>query len=316
MTRETVLECRHLHHWFGRKKVLVDVNLKVLRGEIVSLVGPSGCGKSTLLRAIVGTHPPRKGEVIMHSLKTGRTSVVCNPGRDRGIVYQNYSLFAFQTACENAAMGLMLDQTSIPFRLFHYLRWRKLRKQHLRQATELLEKLNLKDAVNLYPHEMSGGMRQRVAIAQALIMKPEILLLDEPFGALDEATREELQRMLLVLYRENREAKIRGESPPYTIMIVTHELNEAIYVGDRVVGLSQYWDWESEGFQESPGATIVYDKPAPVYKPDQDRNFEVFLKQRKTIRRTTFSPEVLQSRHEHVTFWKDLEDGKGQGILK
>ena len=183
---DIVLECRNVSHWFGDKKVLYDVNVKVARGEIVGLVGPSGCGKSTLLRAILGTHPPCEGQVLVNG------KPIAGPGRDRGIVYQRYSLFPFLTAEANVAFGLMLDQTTLPSRIFLFWKWWRLRKKHLAQAAELLESLKLGDSLRHHPSEMSGGMLQRVAIAQALIMKPEILLLDEPFGALDEATREEL----------------------------------------------------------------------------------------------------------------------------
>ena len=299
------LESRGVHHWFGEKRVLADVNLKILRGQFLSLVGPSGCGKSTFLRAILGTHLPRRGEIVLFPF--GRDSqgvAVVGPGRDRGIVYQQYSLFPFLTAQENVAIGLSLDQTSFPFRVFCYPKWRKLRKQHLEEAAEFLAKVKLADALQLYPHEMSGGMQQRVAIAQVLIMKPEIILLDEPFGALDEATREELQKMLLQLYGENQEARRRGAKPPYTLMIVTHELNEAIYVGDRVVGISQYWDWQSEGHEKFPGATIVYDKAAPVFEVKSPRDFELFASQREEIRRTVFEPRSPTRRGEHVVYWE------------
>ncbi|HIJ40584.1 MAG TPA: ATP-binding cassette domain-containing protein [Deltaproteobacteria bacterium] len=316
MNVEIVLECRGISHWFGSNRVLFDINLKIIRGEIVSLVGPSGCGKSTLLRAIIGTHPPCKGEVIMTSSVSGDARTVDGPGRDRGIVYQNYSLFPFLTARENVAIGLMLDQTSLAFRMFHFFKWRNLRKEHLVQADALLETLKLGKALHLYPHEMSGGMRQRVAIAQALIMKPEILLLDEPFGALDEATREELQKMLLTLYSENCAAKGRGEPPPYTIFIVTHELNEAIYVGDRIVALSQYWNWKEAGLKTSPGATIVYDKMAPVYLPEQARDFETFLSQRHKIRQTAFEPDQPVDRNENIQFWDEIKAGMGHGVLQ
>ncbi len=315
MNREIVLECRNISHWFGTHRVLHDIHLKIIRGEIVSLVGPSGCGKSTLLRAIVGTHPPCQGQVLIHASGEREAAVVTGPGRDRGIVYQQYSLFPFLTARENVAIGLMLDQTSIPFRIFRFPQWRALRKQHLQASAELLETLKLGEAVHLYPHQMSGGMRQRVAIAQALIMKPSILLLDEPFGALDEATREELQKMLLTLYSENCACKERGQAPPYTILIVTHELNEAIYVGDRIVGLSQYWNWRESGEKEHPGATVVYDRVAPVYLPDQTRDYESFLAQRQAIRKTAFEARFSQDKNEQVRFWEEIESGKGHGVL-
>jgi len=310
---DMALECRGLNHWFGPKRVLADITLKVRRGQFLGLVGPSGCGKSTLLRAIVGTHLPCEGQVVVYRRGAGGEGmVVAGPGRDRGIVYQQYSLFPFLTAQQNVAVGLMLDQTSLPFRCFRYFKWRQLRKAHLRQAAEFLERLKLGDAMRLYPHQMSGGMCQRVAIAQALIMAPEIILLDEPFGALDEAMREELQRMLLTLYAENTRAWQRGQLPPHTLVIVTHEINEAIYVGDRVAGLSQYWDWKKAGHDKFPGATIVYDKPAPVFEPDTPRDFEILTSQRREIRHAVFDPAACQDREEHVTYWREMGESGGE----
>jgi NitT/TauT family transport system ATP-binding protein len=291
--KKTVLEIKNLNHWFGSNLVLHNVNLEINRGNIVSIVGPSGCGKSTLFRAIVGTHPPCSGEVLVH---TGATEVrsVTAPGRDRGIVYQRYSLYPFLTALENVALAPKLDQTSIPYRLINWFGWKKKQKAHLEEARLLLEKVGLKGAENRYPTEMSGGMCQRVAIAQALIMKPEILLLDEPFGALDEATREDLQKMLLNFKDENKLAEKAGEKQPYTILLVTHELNEAIYVGDRVVGLSQYWNWKKEGHVSCPGATIVYDVAAPEFDSNQEKDYAAFEEQKREIRQFVFAHDVLQ----------------------
>lgn len=312
---KNVLECRDLCHWYGPKLVLHKVNISIARGQIVGLVGPSGCGKSTLLRAILGTHSPSDGQVVVYKPGDEGGTIVTSPGRERGIVYQRYALFPFLTTRENVAIGPKLDETSIPGRLFGFAAWRKLRKKHLAEADLLLEKVGLKDAIHRYPHELSGGMQQRVAIAQALIMKPSILLLDEPFGALDEATREDLQLLLLSLYEENCQAKSKGEVPPYTILIVTHELTEALYVGDRVLGLSQYWDWASQGLKESPGATIVYDKAAPVYQPGQEKRYEEFVAQREAIRSVVFEPSELRPPGEHLTFWKQVERGEVGGVL-
>ena len=306
---DTVLELRDVGHWFGENKVLHDVNLKVIRGEIVSLVGPSGCGKSTLLRAALGTHPPRAGEILMNGVP------VTGPGRDRGIVYQRYSLYPFLTAQQNVALGLMFDQTSLHFRFFQFFKWKKIEKIFLKQAADLLVRLGLGDSLGHYPSELSGGMCQRVAIAQALIMKPRILLLDEPFGALDEATREDLQTMLLELYAENLKAIDDKEPPPHTILIVTHELNEALYVGDRVVGLSQYWRWEDTGLSAPPGATIIYDSVAPVFAPHEEREVGVFLEQRREIRSAVYEPEERQPVGEHLRFWAQVKEGKGEGVL-
>ncbi len=291
---DIVLECRDVSQWFGSKRVLHRVNLRIAAGQIVALVGPSGCGKSTLLRAILGTHPAKGGEV----LAGGRP--VTRPTRDIGIVYQDYSLYGFLTARDNVAFGLMLDQTSLWYRAIHPLAWRRLRRKHRQEAASLLERVYLQQAIDLYPSEMSGGMRQRVAIAQALIMQPQILLLDEPFGALDEATREELQLMLLRLYQENLQAKLREERPPHTILIVTHELNEALYVADRVLGLSQY---HANG---ELGATIVYDRPAPIFDLDDPRDFQAFKTQKEELRQDVFDPETLQNQEHFVTFWREL----------
>jgi len=287
------LQVEHVAHWFGSNRVLDDVNFSIAPGQIVAVVGPSGCGKSTLLRAILGTHPPKQGKI----LADGRS--INSPTRDVGIVYQHYSLYDFMTARENVAFGLKLDETTTPFRMLNYPAWRKLRAEHLQKADALLDKVQLGAAAKLYPSEMSGGMRQRVAIAQALVMKPKVLLLDEPFGALDEATREELQLMLLHLYEENLGFINRGEPAPYTILMVTHELNEALYVSDRILGLSQY---HAEGKQ---GARIVYDRPAPVFKPTQQRDFSDFECQKDEIRHSVFDSETNQEHTEFITFWDD-----------
>jgi len=289
----TALSVQSVCHWFGLNHVLNEVKFEVDAGQIVAVVGPSGCGKSTLLRAILGTHPPKSGKI----LADGKT--VLGPSHHVGIVYQHYSLYDFMTARENVAFGLKLDRTSILFRTLNYPAWRAVRAEHLRVADELLEKVHLSEAANLYPSEMSGGMRQRVAIAQAMIMKPKILLLDEPFGALDEATREELQLMLLRLYEENLQAIENGQTAPYTILMVTHELNEALYVSDRILGLSQY---HSQGVQ---GARIVYDRAAPVFGTLDGRDFAMFETQKDEIRRAVFDAEHNQHHAEYVTFWDD-----------
>jgi NitT/TauT family transport system ATP-binding protein len=295
------LHCQKVSHWFGPKRVLYDVEVQVPRGQFLSLVGPSGCGKSTLLRAILGTHLPREGSIFIWRPGHAAGKQVTGPGRDRGIVYQQYSLYPFLTALENVAIGLMLDQTSLPFRWFRWPKWRRLRRQHRAEAEAMLDRVRLGDALQLYPHELSGGMRQRVALAQALVMKPEIILLDEPFGALDEATREDLQNLLLALHDENVEAAQHGGIPTHTLIIVTHELNEALLVGDRVVGLSQYWDWKSENHPRCPGATITYDKVAPVFKAQQAHEFEQFAQQREEIRNVVFNPEAAFRRGEYLS---------------
>lgn len=288
------LEIRNVSHRFGDFPVLDRINLKIWPGQIVAIVGPSGCGKSTLLKAILGTHPPSEGEILADG------QPVTGPTRNVGIVFQQYSLYDFLTAEGNVAFGLKLDQSSFFSRLALFPKYLKQRRQHLTQAREFLEKVGLEHACGKYPGEMSGGMKQRVAVAQALIMRPKVVLLDEPFGALDEAMREELQYMLLGFYQENLQRKREGKRPEYTILMVTHELNEAIFVADRVIGMSRF---HTEGDQ---GATIVYDKPCPVFHPDDPRDYSKFVDQREELRRAVFDDEYIKDRNKYVTFWNDL----------
>lgn len=261
---------------YGTKSILNDISFEVPSGSITALVGPSGCGKSTLLKAILGTHPPTLGNIFVN----GENEPILHPTREVGIVYQDYSLYEFLSARDNVAFGPKLDQTSLAFRILFFWKWWKIRKTINEKADKTLLKVGLNGHGDLYPLQMSGGMRQRVAIAQAIIMKPKVLLLDEPFGALDEATREELQIMLLEFYQENLQAKKEGKLPPYTIVIVTHELNEAIYVSDRVIGLAK----------REKGAIVVYDQPAPIFHPNdpKDINMAMVVKQREEIRKTVF----------------------------
>jgi len=325
---DVALEVRHVSHWFGAHNVLFDLNLDVLRGEFVAVVGPSGCGKSTLLRAILGTHPANEGEVILYD-RPGKQGgqVVRKPHRDRGIVYQRYSLFPHFTSLENVALGLKFDESGFPDRMLPWVRfsrsrrakeisWSRLRKTHLEEAEALLKRFGLGHALHKYPHQLSGGMQQRVSIGQALIMRPRILMLDEPFGALDEATREDMQNLLLELYAENLKALKAGGKPPRTLLIVTHALNEAILVADRVVALSQYWNSNKHENPRARGAaTIVYDEVAPVFSPDDERDYVQFMEQREAIRYAAMDPEVLQERDEMRLFWKQVRNGSGKGVL-
>jgi NitT/TauT family transport system ATP-binding protein len=288
------LEVKSLSHSFGNYRVLDNIQLQVFPGQIVAVVGPSGCGKSTLLKAILGTDPPTSGEILTDGIP------VRGPNRNVGIVYQNYSLYDFLNAEQNVSFGLKLDETSFLTRFFAIRKYFALRKTHLSKSRDFLKQVGLESACGKYPHEMSGGMKQRVAVAQAFIMRPKIVLLDEPFGALDEAMREDLQLMLLRFYQENLLAKQEGRRPEYTILMVTHELNEAIYVADRVIGLSRF---HTHGEQ---GAAIVYDKPCPIFSPEDPRDFSKFSQQRDELRKAVFDEEYIKDRNKYVTFWSEL----------
>ncbi len=288
------LEIKSLNHFFGSFRVLHNIDLQVLPGQIVAVVGPSGCGKSTLLKAILGTHPPTQGEILTDGMP------VRGPNRNVGIVYQNYALYDYLTAEKNVSFGLKMDETSMWMRFFSTRKYFAKRRDHLKKSLAFLNVVGLSEACGKYPHEMSGGMRQRVAVAQAFIMRPKIVLLDEPFGALDEAMREDLQMMLLRFYQENLIAKREGRRPEYTILMVTHELNEAIYVADRVIGLSRFHT------QGEHGAAIVYDRPCPVFRPDDPRDFSKFVVQREELCKAVFDENYIKDRNKYVTFWNEL----------
>jgi NitT/TauT family transport system ATP-binding protein len=184
---------------------LENVSLAVKRGEFVCLLGPSGCGKSTLLNMIAGFQSPTVGTVTVD----GRPVIA--PGPDRGMVFQEYALFPWMTVARNVAFGLEIKGTA--------------RRAIDAKVAELLETLGLTDFRDRYPKELSGGMRQRVAIARVLALDPPIMLMDEPFGALDALTRRTLQDELLRIW----------EALGKTIVFVTHSIDEAIYLGNRVV---------------------------------------------------------------------------------
>lgn len=197
------------------KTAIQDVSFTVEdehgRGELITLVGPSGCGKSTLLRILAGLDPhfpQTSGEVLVFG------QPVTGPGADRGLVDQKYSLLPNLTVLDNIAFGLRLRGMAI--------------KERLALAADWLKKVGLHGCEHKYPSELSGGMQQRVAIAATLILKPRILLMDEPFGALDPRTRLLMQELLIQLWKEQES----------TVFFITHSVEEAVYLGDRVYRMS------------------------------------------------------------------------------
>jgi NitT/TauT family transport system ATP-binding protein len=195
----------------GRIAVAVSgVNLVISKGEFVCLVGHSGCGKTTVLRAAAGLLPPTSGEIMLNDEK------ISGPGRDRCMVFQEYGLFPWCTALDNVAYGLKIAGAS--------------KAERHRVAHDLLRRVGLPDYAQHYPGELSGGMRQRVAIARALAVDPEVLLMDEPFGALDAQTRSELQTELLRIWAQSRK----------TTIFITHSIEEAVYLADRVVVMASH----------------------------------------------------------------------------
>jgi NitT/TauT family transport system ATP-binding protein len=234
----------------ARRLVLNNIDLHIRQGELVTLVGPSGCGKSTLLRLILGAARPTSGTVRVHD------EPVLGLSRDRGIVFQQYSLFPHLRVFENVSIGPVLDQTSLVERYLLMPSFFRKRSAARVRAREYIARIGF-DAgdAEKFPYELSGGMRQRVAIAQAMIMEPKILLMDEPFGALDHNTRTEMQLFLLEQWREHGT----------TIIFVTHDLDEACYLGTRVIGLSQYWT--TDDGNPGRGAVVCTDVRTPGTHP-------------------------------------------------
>jgi len=188
--------------------VLRNVNFDVRQGEIVSLIGESGCGKTTLLRIIQGLIRLDSGAMLVDGAAVGK------PGRDRGFVFQQANLLPWRTAQQNVEFGLELDGMS--------------RAERAERAVKLLDLVGLGHAAQQYPHQLSGGMQQRIGLARALAINPALLLMDEPFSALDAQTREVLQLELMRIHDATKK----------TTLFVTHDLDEAIYISDRVVVLA------------------------------------------------------------------------------
>ena len=193
----------------GKTIALNGVDLDIYDNEFICVVGPSGCGKSTLLNIIAGLHEPTSGEVLVDGVKVEGTGV------DRGVVFQQYALFPWLTVKKNVEFGLKLKKDLTP-------------QQREEIAMKYIKMVGLEKFVNAYPKELSGGMKQRVAIARAYAVNPSLLLMDEPFGALDAQTRTQLQTELLKTWEEEKK----------TCFFITHDVEEAILLASRVVVMS------------------------------------------------------------------------------
>ncbi|MCO6449197.1 MAG: ABC transporter ATP-binding protein [Caldilineales bacterium] len=230
-----LLELRHIEKAYGDPvdplHALHDISFNVERGELVCLVGPSGGGKSTLLRIIAGLLHPSGGEILLDG------EAITSPSPRVGIVFQNVNLMPWRTVRDNIALPLELE--GVP------------RRKRYEVAQKLVELVALQGFELHYPHQLSGGMQQRAAIARTLAQDPEILLLDEPFGALDALTREHLNRELLRIQSSRQQ----------TIFMVTHAINEAVFLADRVLVLTQ-----------RPGA-IQCEIPIPLARPRSEALF-------------------------------------------
>jgi NitT/TauT family transport system ATP-binding protein len=205
--RPVVLEVKGLTKRFGETVALDNVSFEVHRREFVCVVGASGCGKSTLVRLLAGLEQPTSGHLLLDGKE------VDGPGADRGMVFQGYTLFPWLTVNDNVMFGPRRNGMS--------------KSAAREEADQWLALVSLEAFADAYPHQLSGGMKQRVAIARALANSPRILLMDEPFGALDAQTRAQMQRHLLHIWK----------NADVTIVFITHDLDEAIYLADRILVL-------------------------------------------------------------------------------
>jgi len=235
----TQVTVKHLWKEFDGHVVLENVNLKVDDHEFVTIVGASGCGKTTFLKMLLGIEAPTRGSFLIDGQPLPE-----EPGPDRGIVFQRYSLFPHLTVMGNLLLGLDLQGSPVLCRLFG-----ARRRSAQEKARELLEAVGLQAAADKYPAQLSGGMQQRLSIAQSVICEPKILLLDEPFGALDPGITSDMHTLILKLWNMNK----------MTIFMVTHDLQESFVLGTRVLVFDKV-RLDSQA-PEAFGATITFNIP-------------------------------------------------------
>jgi NitT/TauT family transport system ATP-binding protein len=235
----TQVTVKHLWKEFGNQVVLENVNLHIGDNEFVTIVGASGCGKTTFLKMLLGVETPSRGQFLIDG-----EPLPSEPGADRGIVFQRYSLFPHLTVLENLMLGLELRDAPLLGRLFGARRRRALEK-----AMPLLEAVGLHLAADKYPTQLSGGMQQRLSIAQSVICEPKILLLDEPFGALDPGITGDMHTLILELWNTHK----------MTIFMVTHDLKESFQLGTRLLVFDKVR--VDPQAPEAFGATITFNIP-------------------------------------------------------
>ena len=239
MTNTPMIQAKNLWKSYGNNVVLERINVNVNAGEFITMVGTSGCGKSTFLKMLLGMESPTSGELLLDN-----NPIPNEPDQSRGIVFQQYSVFPHLTVLQNVILAREFEKSPLLGKLFG-----NAKRKVIDEAKALIDTVGLTPALNRYPHELSGGMKQRLAIAQALIRRPRILLLDEPFGALDPGIRADMHQLVLKLWQEHQ----------LTIFMVTHDLSEGFYLGTRL------WVFDKlRRDNQAPtayGANITYDLP-------------------------------------------------------
>lgn len=233
------IDINNIWQEYGAHVVLERLNLRVNAGEFCSMVGASGCGKSTFLRLLLGQEAPSRGTILLDG-----KPLQAEPDRSRGVVFQRYSVFPHLNVLDNVTIGLELPNARFLGRLFG-----ASKREARERAVWMLQKVGLGQALDKYPAQLSGGMQQRLAIAQAFIMQPRVLLLDEPFGALDPGIRKDMHALLLQLWGETR----------MTVFMVTHDLSEGFNLGTRLLVFDKVRIDPHE--PNAYGARITYDIP-------------------------------------------------------
>lgn len=240
-----MIEINNMWKRYGDSVILENISATVAEGEFITLVGASGCGKSTFLRMLLGTDTPSQGQILLDG-----KPIADEPDSNRGVVFQQYSVFPHLTVLDNVVVARAFAASRFGF-LFG-----ARKRAAIAEAEELLNIVGLSHMQHRYPDALSGGMRQRLAIAQALILKPRILLLDEPFGALDPGIRADMHELVLRLWRQHK----------LTIFMVTHDLKEGFHLGTRL--------WVFDKLRNDPqapnayGAGITYDLPVGACEPE------------------------------------------------
>jgi NitT/TauT family transport system ATP-binding protein len=252
------IQVQNLWKEYADQIVLEDICFEIERRAFLMLVGPSGCGKTTFLRMLLGEDAPSRGKILIDG-----KSLAAEPDADRGVVFQRYSVFPHLTALRNVMLGAEFAQAPLLGKLFG-----ARRRAVEDRARTLLAEVGLAGAEDKYPAAMSGGMQQRLALAQALMRRPKVLLLDEPFGALDPGIRADIQALMQRLWHET----------DLTIVMVTHDLPEAFRLGTRILAFERSRNRPEE--RERYGATIAKDieiwppriagAPKPFHRPGRD----------------------------------------------
>jgi len=246
----SLVSVRNVAVSYGVFPILERVNLEVDEGCFCTIVGASGCGKSTFLRLLLSQERPSGGEIRIDGVP-----VADEPTPDRGIVYQRYSVFPHLSVEDNLILADEFDRASLTGRLFG-----GARRAARQRVGDLLERIGLTQARHRYPSQLSGGMQQRLAIAQALLRRPGILLLDEPFGALDPGIRGDMHDLLLALWRETG----------MTVFMVTHDISEAFKLGTRLIVFDKVRHDPQQ--PNAYGATITYDLPVADHRDEATVN--------------------------------------------